>query len=1121
MRSLREKYVLALCGFLFFAPFSATSLFGQSREIRDGNPQLKETNVLIGEKGLYPLYNYSTKEYRALPQNWAITQDKRGIMYFGNNQGILEYDGVSWRMMKVGNETNVRSFAMDDNGKIYVGALGEFGYMEPDSSGSIRYVSLLPHVDKNELDFSDIWCTQSTKDGIYFQTDNKIFRWDGKKMKVWNAEKSFHRIFYINGHLFVRQREIGLMEITEGKLVPLKGGEVFADENIYAMISFPGETSGGSSKNILLCTKKKGIYVLKPAAQNNPQGNPDFVLENFPTQVDPFFLENLSYHLIKTEVGYSVATVTKGAVIIDAEGNLVNFLNKDIGLQDETIYSQYIDASGNLWLATSNGISRIALKSPVTYFSDKSGPGGTLESMVRHNNTLYVTTKQGVFALNPGRVTNGNVLTPASFEKIQSINEECWDLLSFRSKKYSTLLAASNGNIYSIDAGKKVSALFPYGPWVLHPSKFDSSRIFIGLPNGFASIYWDGTKWVDEGSILEIKENVRSVAEDQEGNVWLGHDFGAIKISFKNNGSGTRKNNQTESYRYTKYGTTSGLPEGSVELEDFNGKILFFTAKGIYKAEGEKFSSDNTFGSIFSDGSHQVHRVALDKQSGKIWLETYYKEKNKFEFGFMQKEKNGAYAWVTTPFLPYSDEIVNAIFHDGNGITWFGGAGGLFRYDANEDINENRSFSSIIRKVTIGKDSTIFNGTSFDSTNISSLIQNPSLKYDFPFTNNSIIFEFSSLDFINERAEQFQYYLEGFDNGWSNWKRETKAVYTNLPEGDYRFHVKAKNIFNQESSEATYEFVILPPWYRTWWAYVLYVLSSIGFVWGVVTYSSRGLKRIIRERTAEVVKQKEEIEYKNRNITDSINYAKRIQEAILPSKELMRSRFPESFILYRPKDIVAGDFYWFAEKDRKFIIAACDCTGHGVPGAFMSLIGYSLLNEVLLEKTFTTPSSALDAMKKGIIKSLGQTGQEGEQKDGMDMSLVSLEVTLDGKKANNKLSYAGANNSLYLIRKGELIELNADKMPIGIYLGIDKPFTNKELILEQGDTFYMFTDGYADQFGGDKGKKFTKKRFKDILLSIQNTNLAEQKNILEHSLDEWSGNEQQVDDVLVIGIRIS
>ena len=220
--------------------FFSLSAFILSLSLHLFSQQQKDSKFLIGEKGFYPLYNYSTKEYQALPQNWAIMQDKRGVMYFGNNQGILEYDGVSWRMIKVVNETNIRSFAMDESGKIFVGAAGEFGYLSPDSSGNMRYVSLLPFVNKSDLDFSDIWGTHSTKEGIYFQSDNKIFRWDGKKIKVWNAEKSFHRSFKVNNHLCIREREVGLSEMIGDNLVSLKGGEEFADETIYAMIPFTG-----------------------------------------------------------------------------------------------------------------------------------------------------------------------------------------------------------------------------------------------------------------------------------------------------------------------------------------------------------------------------------------------------------------------------------------------------------------------------------------------------------------------------------------------------------------------------------------------------------------------------------------------------------------------------------------------------------------------------------------------------------------------------------------------------------------------------------------------------------------------------------------------------------------
>lgn len=1071
----------------------------------------KVSRTISYEKGFFPTTNYSAKAYDAAPQNWAIQQDKRGVLYIGNNYGILEYDGVSWRLIKVPNETNVRTLCMDQNGKIYVGASGEIGFLEPDHSGSMKYTSLLKFIDKNNSDFADVWSSISSKDGIYFQTDDKIFHWNGKTMKVWNAEKSFHRIFNVNDRIFVRQREIGLMELINEQLVPIKGGETFSEEGIYAMTPM----EGSSSQNIVICTKIKGLFILKPESAKGKSSG--FAIEPFKTEIDPFLAENISYHLLKSKSLYSIGTLTSGAMTIDTNGRLSGVLNKQTGLQDETIYSQMVDANGNLWLATSNGLSKVSAHSPVTLFSDKNGLSGHVLDIVRHNNALYVATNHGVSLFHPGYFDDGKKFYPAYFERSQSIIEECWDLLSFRYGKSSALLGVSNVNIFSIDKQMNTAEIIKCNPWKLYQSKFDSARVFIGLEQGLASIYWDGSKWQEEAVIAELKESIHSIAEDENGNVWLGHPAGAIKVSFAEKQKAPRKSLAAADYSISKYDTSSGLPERTVEIESINGHILFGTSNGCYSFANNKFIPRTDFGLQFLEANRQVHRMSYERNSQNIWLETHLPDKNKFEFGYLKKGAGNEYSWEITSFLPYSDEIIHSIFHDENGVTWFGGTEGLYRYDAKLDAYENNSYNAIIRKVTVGMDSTIFNGTFFDSLNVTSLVQNQSLKSTLPFAINSIKFEFSSLDFSNESGVQYQYFLEGFDKGWRSWKNETRAVYTNLPEGNHVFHVKARNIFGKESMEATYEFKVLPPWYRTWWAYVLYVLASVGFIWGVVTYTSRGLKAIIRERTAEIVKQKEVIEYKNRNITDSINYAKRIQEAILPAKDLMRNQFPESFILYKPKDIVAGDFYWFAEKDGKFIVAACDCTGHGVPGAFMSLIGYSLLNEVLLEKNFVNPASALDTMKKGIIKSLGQTGQEGEQKDGMDMSLISLENDGVGKK----LAFAGANNPLYLLRKGELIELAADKMPIGIYLGIERPFTNKEMVLEPGDTIYLFSDGYADQFGGTQGKKFTKKRYKELLLSIQHESMTQQRNTLERTMNEWLGEQQQIDDVLVMGIRIS
>ena len=256
------------------------------------------------------------------------------------------------------------------------------------------------------------------------------------------------------------------------------------------------------------------------------------------------------------------------------------------------------------------------------------------------------------------------------------------------------------------------------------------------------------------------------------------------------------------------------------------------------------------------------------------------------------------------------------------------------------------------------------------------------------------------------------------------------------------------------------------------------------------------------------------IEEKNKGILDSINYAKRIQEATLPSLEQVRMVFPESFILYKPKDVVSGDFYWFAECDEKKIIAAVDCTGHGVPGAFMSMIGNAFLNEIVNAKKITAPAEILSELRHMVIHSLKQSGVSGEAKDGMDISLISI------SEKNNSAEWAGANIPLWRIRDGACEEFNADKRPIGFHLGKSLPFTSRKIELRQNDSLYLFSDGYADQFGGSKGKKFKRSQMKELLSSIQKKPMNEQNKILDIAIENWKGNIEQVDDILVIGIGI-
>ncbi|MFC2138650.1 PP2C family protein-serine/threonine phosphatase, partial [Bacteroidota bacterium] len=269
----------------------------------------------------------------------------------------------------------------------------------------------------------------------------------------------------------------------------------------------------------------------------------------------------------------------------------------------------------------------------------------------------------------------------------------------------------------------------------------------------------------------------------------------------------------------------------------------------------------------------------------------------------------------------------------------------------------------------------------------------------------------------------------------------------------------------------------------------------------------RILEEKVQERTIEIRHKNDELARKNKDITDSIKYAKRIQDAILP----MEGIFENTFILFMPKDIVSGDFFWMAKKDGKEIMAAIDCTGHGVPGAFVSFVGHNSLNKIVKEYDISQPSDILDKLNSEVTKTFNPQG-EGVVNDGMDMSIICYD------KEKNILEYAGAFNPMFLFRNGKLLEYKANRFSIGrSQKQMEKKFTNHSIKLQKGDTIYLFSDGYADQFGGPDNRKFMAKNFKDLLSEIQSLSMQEQKMQLESTIDKWKGKREQIDDILIIG----
>ncbi|HDR90541.1 MAG TPA: hypothetical protein ENN63_13060 [Bacteroidetes bacterium] len=390
--------------------------------------------------------------------------------------------------------------------------------------------------------------------------------------------------------------------------------------------------------------------------------------------------------------------------------------------------------------------------------------------------------------------------------------------------------------------------------------------------------------------------------------------------------------------------------------------------------------------------------------------------------------------------------------------------------------------------------------------------------------------------FVKPENTAYQYRMDPFMKDWSKWSSQYSTItFHNLPPGEYTLYVRARNILGNTSNIRSAQFVIHPPFYRTTWFILLMAMGAlllVGLILWLWTrklqHDKKVLEQKVVERTLEITRQKEEIEsqrdelerqrdqiaHQKKEITDSILYASRIQTAILPPHESITRFFRDYFIIYIPRDIVSGDFYWFREQNGKILVAAADCTGHGVPGAFMSMLGLTALNDIAVNTRIRNAGQVLDDLRNRVITALHQTGREGEAKDGMDISLC----VIDQKK--KKIHFSGAFNPLLLFRNQELIEIPGDKMPIGIYDRYLKPFTNHVLDYYPGDTIYLFSDGFIDQFGGKKEKKFKSHRFRNLLASIQDQPLNRQMELMEEAFLTWKGTLDQLDDILVIGIRL-
>ncbi len=1046
------------------------------------------------EAGHSLLTNFTPPDYNAESQNWAIVEDDRGVIYVGNGSGVLEYDGVTWKQISLPNRIMARSLARDSTGRIWVGGNNELGYLTSDELGSTVFVSLRDKIPAQYRDFLDVWTTYATDEGIYFTTWVAIFRWDGTSMKVWPPQNSYHMSFVVGGVFYVRQYGIGLMRMEhtasgeELRLTP--GGERFAETRIYSMLPF-------DEKNILIGTREENLFLY-----DGQQA------KAFTTEADKLLTKGGIYQPGVVLPGglFGLGTTSEGLIVIDSVGNLVEQVNSEAGLQDNTIFFTYADSRANVWLGMDKGIARVEVGSHFTLYDARSGLPSTVSTMARHKGNLFVGDISGLKRLElPGRF----------FQPVQSPLLQVFSLLSMEDE---LLAAGVNEGVFRI-AGDSVlpvresvsgdySAVCLY-QWIRNPNV-----VVVGLMDGLALLRRTPEGWIDEGRIPDLGLDVWTIAEGSMGELWLGSQasgLACIRIPEIEKGEGI----EVDKIEVTLYGQEAGLDNGTLRPFCIGDKVYF-------AGPGELiYSFDEPTGRFFIDplfegatSGHILGNFQMREDSeGRVWIASTYGAPV-----IAHPQADGTYSFeILRQFLR---KRIMDIYPEANGIAWLMGEDELIRYEVISAQGAEAILPPLIRQVQVSGTDLLYGGAGKPAA------------AEVEYRSGAIRFLYASpATYVQPR---FRTQLEGFDKALSDWVYDTERTYTNLPPRDYRFKVEAEG-----GGEAYYQFTVLPPLYLKWWAIIFYGIAALLFPFFIIRWRTaklvqrqKELVNMVRSATNEIRNQKEEVESQRDKLTDSINYAQRIQTAVLPNKEFMDAIMPEYFVLFKPRDIVSGDFYWVKEVQDHLVIVGADCTGHGVPGAFMSMLGITLLNGLIGDRCFNAPGAILEHMRLKIKELLVQEGDGESQNDGMDMIVAIL------NKTTRELHYSGANSPLYLVRKKiqftgneldsneilendnfQLIELKGDKQPVGVHWE-ETAFTSHTIKLQEQDSIYIFSDGIVDQFGGESRKKYKSVNFKKLLLSIQEESLENQKQLLDDAFESWRGKHEQIDDVCVVGVRV-
>lgn len=1057
-----------------------------------------------------------------LPSNVIndIAQDSKGYMWFATQVGVSRFDGYRFSNFGISNGlpgSEVECLLSDTQGRIWAGTRNTGVAIFENNS----------------------WETYNTSNGLADNAVTGLF--EDPSGTIWCATGNGITGFTHSGHVSFTEatglpgriitshlaNEAGILWLgTESGLCKLteKKGQ-WKTETLL-----PGKTilslASGTDGAIWVATQANGIFrltgktvvpyslqhglptntVTQVMFDNNGQLWAGFYEQGIACLKDGKFVMPEEFPGLNATIRKMVSD-RKGRLWVISQDHGI-FLRKNgawqhltvkNGLSDDKVWDIYEDSDGNIWMGSMTGITKFGRK-PFAYYDQEHGlpAKDVLAVTTNRKGEIWAGTYLGVHVIDrQGKVVRTGVVpglpadAPTIFGMIEDLKGNMW-LATY----YGVTLAGNSfRNYYNPHWEREGVNTTGIIDLVVRP---DNSLI-LATDEGIC-VFSNGVYSYPEIYEPFTNIDIRAIALHPSGNLWVATSNGIYitgRISHKIDESSGLSNNSCNDLFIEHSGevwvaTDNGLNRIS-DGENANPSIKVINQSDGLLSHSVMFAEGDPAGNLWIGHEIGISRVSLS--TGQV-IRTY----------------------GTVDGFTALETYQKAAAVDSGGKVWIGTVNGLFVYDPEEDRASTNPPRTYITRVEFYNDSSAISAYSNAIDSITGL----PVSLVLPYNKNNLVFHFVGLHFANTEKNRYQYKLDGYDEKWSEIIPATQShPYQKLPHGRYSFLVRSANCDGIWSEPVSFSFEVNPPFWKTGWFFGIEILAALSFVFAVVAFRERKLQHDrkiltekVKERTREIEKQRDHISEINRSITDSILYAQRIQSAVLPDSQLVSKLLGDYFIFFKPRDIVSGDFYWVNRKGHATIVVVADCTGHGVPGAFMSMLGVSLLNEIVNSSSWLNASDILNQLRSQVKKTLSQTGKKAEAKDGMDLALCILDFQ------TRQAQFAGAYNPLLLIRNGEANLLKPDKMPIGIHIAEEKPFTCQTFELLDGDRLYMFSDGYADQFGGPEMKKFKSGNFRDLLLQGHLLPMDEQKTRLAETIDDWKGKSTQIDDILVMGIHI-